>query len=263
MQSFSAIRNRLDEKMSKTQYDGIAEQYATAQRQFHSGGDPARDILFSRLEVFASQFPLEERLKLRICDAGCGFGAELEGLHSRGYRDIHGFDESPNQVRLTKELMIKLGFKEISNNIRQASFEDTGFPDCYFDAIISRYAFHYYMLCLDEVFTEAYRILKPGGHIIFVVQHPEFDRELKKLQHPDAGEDEKCDVSYPILGGRIPITRPTFTMKEWENHYARALFRTLFRHSSQPMKEYEGELGKVPYFMAVDMRKREEPLIIT
>ena len=90
----------------------------------------------------------------KILDLACGTG-RLSGFAS------HGLDQSEKMIRLAREKHPDLDF-------RQGDATNTAFPDAYFDVLFS---FHFVMHLdsdtFSQVLTEANRILKPGGRLIF------------------------------------------------------------------------------------------------
>lgn len=92
----------------------------------------------------------------RILDAGCGTGKNIEYLMSLGYRDIEGFDYSPDAIGFCHRRGLEL--------VQQGSILEIKYPDAYFDVVYSMDVLGH----LDEndravAVSEIFRVLKPGG----------------------------------------------------------------------------------------------------
>jgi 2-polyprenyl-3-methyl-5-hydroxy-6-metoxy-1,4-benzoquinol methylase len=96
-----------------------------------------------------------------ILDAGCGEGALLEFLRHKGYRNLFGFDISPENV----DWCHKLGFESVCKL-------DLTKPDCYpgpsqYDVIFAIDVLEHIPKQAAAGFLERLReSLRPGGHLI-------------------------------------------------------------------------------------------------
>lgn len=102
----------------------------------------------------------------RVLDAGCGPGIYSEWLLEHG-AEVVAVDASLKMVELAKQ---RLGGRA---EVRQA---DLGQPldflgDASFDVVLSPLVLEY-VEDWRGAFAECYRILRPGGHLIFSVTHP-------------------------------------------------------------------------------------------
>ena len=104
---------------------------------------------------------------LNIADFGAGFGGTARNvantlkLLKKGY-NIDCYDISSNNCDVNKTKY----FNDNKINIYNRSFTETGQPDNCYDVIISEDAF-IHVNNKSEIFKEIYRILKPGGILIF------------------------------------------------------------------------------------------------
>ena len=98
----------------------------------------------------------------RIVDIGCGFGASLAYLWSRGYRNLAAIEPD---VRLTKTITAHMKV-----DLRHCMAEKIDFPDESFDAVLI-YGILHHLIGLDAYWAacdEVTRILKPGGYIFII-----------------------------------------------------------------------------------------------
>lgn len=114
-----------------------------------------------------------------VCDAACGFGANSLILLSNGF-DVWGFDISETSVWITKELLAPYGVQK--ERFKTASLSNTGYPDCFFDAVAVRAAMDH--LCVDEfnsALGELQRITKANG-LLYVSFDP-LEPDDMELEH--------------------------------------------------------------------------------
>jgi ubiquinone/menaquinone biosynthesis C-methylase UbiE len=106
----------------------------------------------------------------RILEVGCGGGQNAIALTRWGATCV-GVDPSTAQLdhahRLARELDVEVQF---DSGVAQ---DLTSFPDESFDLVLSSYAFDY-VADLQQVYREAWRVLKPGGLFVFCLSHPWF-----------------------------------------------------------------------------------------
>lgn len=98
----------------------------------------------------------------RILDLGCGPGSETLGLKELfPDAEIHGLDLSAPFIRFAHAWAEEQG---VPAHFRQADARATGYPDGYFDLIVSHIVFHEtWHDIAPAIFAEARRILAPGG----------------------------------------------------------------------------------------------------
>lgn len=135
----------------------------------------------------------------RVLDAGCGPGAYAAWLLERGAQ-VTAFDASAEMVRLAQA---RLGG---AATVLQA---DLGQPlafaeDGAFDLVLSALALDF-VADWAAVFGEFYRVLAPGGHLVFSVNHPSHD--AREFATANYFATEAVTVTYGSLGD-TPV--PTF-----------------------------------------------------
>ena len=108
-----------------------------------------------------------------ILDVGCGAGKQcfLFDAHTQGKADIWGGDFSEELLGKANERLEKSGAKNIHFQFLDFNkkFE---FEDGKFDLVTSSFAI-YYASDLKFTFSEAYRVLKPGGRLFVTGPLPE------------------------------------------------------------------------------------------
>lgn len=104
----------------------------------------------------------------QVLDLGCGFGWHCIYAIENGASSVVGVDISQKMLEVARE---KTHYHQVKYIL--SAMEDIDFPDESFDIILSSLAFHYvadYELLIKKI----YRMLKPGGNLIFTVEHPVF-----------------------------------------------------------------------------------------
>lgn len=101
--------------------------------------------------------------KSLVLDAGCGPGTYGLILAEQGY-DVIGIDISELAVKKANERALK---KNLHFQAEKGDLEHLGFNDNTFDLIFVGWALHHFP-SLEQVCSELYRVLKPGGKIAIV-----------------------------------------------------------------------------------------------
>jgi SAM-dependent methyltransferase len=172
-------------------YDELAAVYAARVE---------RNLYNAEYERPATLALLPDVRGLRVLDAGCGPGVYAEWLLARG-SEVVAFDASAEMVRLAAA---RLG---TAAQVLQA---DLGQPlafarDSEFDLVLSPLALDF-VADWDAVFREFHRVLKPGGVLVFSVNHPSHD--AAHFATDDYFATEAVTVTYGSLGEtRVPTFR--------------------------------------------------------
>lgn len=101
-----------------------------------------------------------------ILDLGCGDGAFGLALLARGAQSYLGVDGSKKMLALAQERLAGT-----QGRAALADLEDYQPPEAAFNLAVSRLALHY-ILQLDRLLAAVYQSLRPGGRLIFSVEHP-------------------------------------------------------------------------------------------
>ena len=138
-----------------------------------------------------------------VLDAGCGPGIYAECLLNSG-ANVTAIDASPAMLKQARR---RLGDRV---SFRQANLEQPleFFAAELFDVIILA-------LVLDSVrnwysvFRELFRLMKPGGVLVFSVGHPLAEFELSQTRN--YFDVELIDGEWPTYGLTVPSYRRSFT----------------------------------------------------
>ena len=121
---------------------------------------------FGDLDVYLFDQLLKGRFVagMRVLDAGCGGGRNLNYLMKRGF-EVCGIDKSPEAIAQVQALAALLAPNLSPGNFRVELVESMSFADEDFDVVISSAVLHF---ARDEdhwheMVREMWRVLKPGG----------------------------------------------------------------------------------------------------
>lgn len=104
---------------------------------------------------------------LEAIELGCGTGYVSAWMARRGAR-VTAIDLSPNQLQTARRLARRHG---ADITFIEGNAEATGLPDASFDFAISEYGAAIW--CPPEIWLqEAWRLLRPGGRLVFLGNHP-------------------------------------------------------------------------------------------
>ncbi len=144
-------------------YFGTVELYRAAKGL--SANAPVGEPGMARYILSVVQKHYPELQPRRILDLGCGPGTETIGL-KQAFPDaeVHGLDLSAPFMRFAHAWAEDCG---LPLHFRQADARDTGYPDGHFDLIVSHILCHEtWHDVLPAIFTEAHRLLAPGGLLL-------------------------------------------------------------------------------------------------
>lgn len=92
----------------------------------------------------------------KILDIGCGHGDFLKPVH---HKTIHSYGIDPDKEALNKNTFIK--------NKTVGAAENMSFESNYFDLVVSAWVLEH-LPDPKKAFQEIFRILKPGGKVVFL-----------------------------------------------------------------------------------------------
>lgn len=105
---------------------------------------------------------------LRVLDLGCGFGAFARWAREVGADSVLGVDLSEKMLDRARAHTQDPGVIYC-----QASIENLALPDASFDLVYSSLVLHY-LEDFGAVCMILRKLLVPGGHLVFSVEHPIF-----------------------------------------------------------------------------------------
>jgi len=123
-------------------------------------------------------------------ELGCGTGY-VSGWMARLGANVTGIDISENQLATARRLADDHG---ANITFLHGNAEETGLPDASFDFAISEYGAAIW--CDPDVWLrEAHRLLRPGGHLVFLGNHP-----LTLVTTPLSGAPSERMLHRPYRG---------------------------------------------------------------
>lgn len=137
-------------------YDAFADAYARANEEGLFNRWYARPAVLDLLGDVAGR---------RIVDAGCGSGPLLADLEERG-ASVAGFDASPAMIRLARERLGAEADLEVADLTQPLPYDDEAFDDALAVLVL------HYLEDWSRPLGELWRVLRPGGRLVVVVNHP-------------------------------------------------------------------------------------------
>lgn len=125
-----------------------------------------------------------------VIELGCGTGYVSGWMAKRGAR-VTAIDVSDKQLATARSLAQQ---HEVEISFIEGNAEDTGLPDAAFDFAISEYGASIW--CPPHIWLrEAYRLLRPGGRLVFLGNHP-----LAIICAPESGAPTEHVLHRPYRG---------------------------------------------------------------
>lgn len=186
------MKKKKDPPVAQDAYDQLAEDYARMVDTKPHNAYYERPATLSLLPDVNGK---------RVLDAGCGPGVYAEWLVNRG-AEVVAIDANQKMVRLARQ---RLGDRV------QVHEADLGKPldfleDHRFDLIVSPLVMDYVKDWL-ALFQEFYRVLIPGGTLVFSMEHPYLKYDL----HRDTANYFDIElVEYPWSGFGKPVRVPSY-----------------------------------------------------
>lgn len=137
-------------------YDGFAEAYVRANDNGLFNRWYARPAVLDLLGDVAGH---------GVLDAGCGSGPLIADLAERG-ANAAGFDASPAMIRLARERLGDETDLRVADLTQPLPYDDGAFDDA-----VAMLVLHY-LEDWSRPLAELRRVLKPGGRLVVVVNHP-------------------------------------------------------------------------------------------
>jgi SAM-dependent methyltransferase len=125
---------------------------------------------------------------LRVLDLGCGFGAFARWAREMSAASVLGVDRSEKMLARARAQTRDPGV-----TYHLADIEHLARPDASFDLVYSSLTLHY-IRDFGAVCVTIRRLLVPGGHLVFSVEHPLFTAP----RHPGWRTDPDGSKVWPI-----------------------------------------------------------------
>lgn len=147
-------------------WDGMAHEWVAAGERAWAQDTPT----WGEWGVHDDDLPMlpADCTGLDVVELGCGTGYVSGWAARRGASRVTGVDSSTEQLATARRLAAEHG---VALELVHASAEDVPLPDRSFDVAISEYGAATW--CRPEAWlAEAFRLLRPGGRLSFLTNHP-------------------------------------------------------------------------------------------
>ncbi|MCK1983695.1 MULTISPECIES: class I SAM-dependent methyltransferase [Peribacillus] len=149
-----------------------------------------------------------------VLDLGCGFGWHCRFAREQNARSVVGVDISDNMLQRARE---KTDDPFIS--YMKMPIEDIDFSGSEFDVVISSLAFHY-IESYEAICKKVHGCLKPGGTLVFSVEHPIFTSRNEQAWYVD---DHGNHLHWPVDNYQSEGVRETTFLTENVVKYHRTI----------------------------------------
>ncbi|MFQ6550011.1 class I SAM-dependent methyltransferase [Aestuariibius sp. 2305UL40-4] len=187
--------------------------------EFHTGGIEATTALLDQLTIEPG---------MQVLDVGCGLGGTARHILHRYGAHVTGVDLTPEFVETGRAINHRLGLDE-GIDLHEGSATELPVEDGQVDLVTM---FHVGMNLPDKapLFSEAARVLKPGGHFaLFDVMRGENPEDLT-YPLPWAGMPETSNVDAPDVYRRAAHAAGLHPVTERDRHqFAIDYFARVFR----------------------------------
>jgi ubiquinone/menaquinone biosynthesis C-methylase UbiE len=188
----STSSNRQRKPIAQEAYNQLADAYAERIETKPHNAYYERPATLSLLPNLKGQY---------VLDAGCGPGVYAEILVGMG-AEVVAMDANPKMVAFARD---RLGGKAL---VIEASLEDplVFFDDETFDLVLAPLVMDY-IHDWRATFGEFFRVLKPGGTLVFSIEHP----MMKYFDHQaESNYFNNEKVTYTWRGFGTPVEVPSF-----------------------------------------------------
>ncbi|EKV29238.1 Glycine N-methyltransferase [Caenispirillum salinarum AK4] len=203
-------------------------------------GETIKEASRRTVDTMAEQVSLDETS--RVLDIGAGYGGAARRLAATRGCTVHCLNISETQNATNRRLTEEQGLSD-KVTVVHGSFEDIPEPDNRFDVVWSQDAI-LHSGDRERVLEEAFRVLKPGGHLIFTdpmeaddvpegVLQPVYDRiHLENLGSIGFYKDAATRVGFDVVSvtdytGHLPTHygRVAEVLREEYNQVAKVCSR--------------------------------------
>jgi ubiquinone/menaquinone biosynthesis C-methylase UbiE len=167
-------------KQTREWYSNNAEQYA------RHVSDPTDSIYHAYYEKPAMQVELPDVRGWDVLSLGCGSGVDTQHLKDKGAKRAVGIDLTPELIEIAKRDNPQCEFHVMD-------METLDFADESFGLVYSSLAIHYLIGGHEKALKEAYRVMKPGGILLFSDGHP-VGSAFEAIEDSDIVEDRRLGI---------------------------------------------------------------------
>ncbi|MBP1852321.1 class I SAM-dependent methyltransferase [Rhizobium halophytocola] len=153
----------------------------------------------------------------RVVDLGCGFGWVSRWMRDQGASSVLGLDLSQNMIARARAETADSGIE-----YRIVDMDLLELPPAGFELGYSSLAFHY-VQDFDRLIRMLHRAIVPGGHLVFIIEHPIF----MAAAHPHWIADEDGRKTWPVNGYAVEGERRTDWFAKGVLKYHRTMATTL------------------------------------
>ncbi|QQK78205.1 class I SAM-dependent methyltransferase [Salicibibacter cibarius] len=124
-----------------------------------------------------------------VLDLGCGFGWHCLYDREQQACSVIGVDISEKMIQSAREMT-----KDPFISYIKAPIEDIDYSNSPFDVVFSSLAFHY-IKSFKSICEKVYDSLKPGGSLVFSVEHPIF---TSRREQEWCYDDQRNRLHWPV-----------------------------------------------------------------
>jgi len=234
-------------------YDNIGEDYTNAQLEFYKLYPDVTRILTYCLFTKAVDELVAEQEEITVLDPCCGFAKDVRWFRDyleTTYPDVNSTvisgDSSQCMLQIAKDRF------DVETSLHRP-YEDTGLADESVDLVATRYGLDY-PLDPSLLAAELYRVLKPGGAVIGIVNHQSLMDQLlvvKTYQGIDL-------LELPAFNGKVPLTKPRLDQKDHLNTFLELGFQLEFQYAGIEHPEkflIDNKTSETKEYLAFMLRK--------
>lgn len=216
--------------------NGIAEKFTSSQGEMNQ---PSVDDFKEAVNKILG------KTERHAIDLGCGSGDMISYLQSLGHKCM-GIDSSVDMVTLAR--------RKSHARIINGDFSKTLLKPNEVDLVISKWAMQT-AEHIEPIYREVVRIIRKGGHFVFLVVHP--FRQFIEKKNPHADYFKKEIVHSEIFNREITVQEPSHTMAEYLSDYFLAHFSICsIREAAEfPAAERIGEWNYPTYLLITAQKK--------
>lgn len=182
--------------MQEEQYDKIGETFVRGKTQFFTTEkDFAREYILSKFTAVEGK---------TLIDIGCGAGEDIALYETMPFAAVYGIEPSELMVAKAKSIV------RHPERVNIGGYEYTGLADESVDFIVARYSLHY-LRNFDKAYQEMGRILKPGGMLVEMVDHPVADY----VEGEQFLKDSVTHVRIKLYKGSVTIEFPIHNFSDY------------------------------------------------